>query len=285
MTEPRGGRPDRRANVDRLLAHATFEVIPFKGTFDKAMLFPQGSRISVTASPAKGMDATIDLAVALHEAGYEAVPHLSARLTKDRAELTDILARLKSAGIERAFVVGGDAGDPGEFFDAMALLEAMAELGHHFTELGVTGYPEGHPLIGDEALMEALLAKRPYAHYVATQMCFDVDAIRNWLRTIRNAGVSVPVVIGIPGVTDPTKLMGIAARIGVGTSIRYLAKNRRVVARLLRPGRYRPDSLVRKLGDLAGNDEFGVRGLHVFTFNQIEPTRDWFLEFQRRRRA
>ena len=128
-------------------------------------------------------------------------------------------------------VVGGDHDEPGKFKDALDLLRAMEELGHHFTEIGITGYPEGHPYISGDLLREALIQKQRYATYITTQMCFDVAAIEVWVRGTRADGVRLPVEIGIPGVVDPKKLAGIATRIGVGTSIRYLLKNRGFIRR------------------------------------------------------
>jgi len=245
-----------------------------KGTLEKAVLLPAGAIVSVTASPAKGMEATIDLALDLSERGYRAVPHLSARMIKDRVELAGIVKRLTEGGIERAFVVGGDAQEPGDFFDALSLIRELTDLGHPFRELGVTGYPEGHPTIPDDKLRAALIDKQPFATYVATQMCFRARSIIDWVRSIRADGVELPVRVGIPGVVDPVKLLTIAARIGVGSSMRFLAKNRRAVFRLLRPGVYKPDKLVKSLSQQGGG--LGLNGLHVFTFNQIAPTVDWY---------
>lgn len=250
-----------------------YEVIPFKGTFEKVQALPHGSKVSITASPAKGLDATLELAGALHDTGYAAIPHLSARMIENRAHLDRIIADLDAAGIDRIFVVGGDAEEPGEYFDAVTLLSAIRESGHPFSEVGITGYPEGHPFISDEKLWEALAAKREMGTYIATQMCFDVATIRRWIEEVRARGIDLPVMVGIPGVVDPVKLAGIAARIGVGSSIRYLSKNRRAVGRLLRPGSYKPDGLVTKLTALPA--ELGIGGLHVFTFNQIEATAAW----------
>ncbi|MGH8927888.1 MAG: methylenetetrahydrofolate reductase, partial [Acidimicrobiia bacterium] len=66
--------------TSELLSQATFEVIPMKSTLEKAASLPAGSSVSVTASPAKGIEATIDLAIALHDIGYRSVPHLAARM-------------------------------------------------------------------------------------------------------------------------------------------------------------------------------------------------------------
>jgi methylenetetrahydrofolate reductase (NADPH) len=58
----------------------------------------------------------------------------------------------------------------------------------------------------------------------------------------------------------------------VGDSARFLTKNRGLL-RILRPGGYRPDRLIRRLAEVAL--DVGVDGLHVFTFNQVASTVAW----------
>ena len=272
-----GIRPHAAAKA-ALLSNTVFELIPMKTTVEKARLLPPGSRVSVTASPAQRMSATIDTSEQLTRLGLEVVPHLSARLTSGHDELAGIVERLRAIEIDEIFVVGGDVTEPGEFFDAMALLDALRSMGNPFERIGVAGYPEGHPNISDDALMDALIDKSASASHVTTQMCFDAEAIRRWVGTIRDRGVTLPVTVGVPGVTDLTKLISISARIGVGTSLRFLAKNRGLAGRLLRP--YTPDALVDSIADIARDPSLGITGLHVYTFNQVDPTLEWFHQAQ-----
>ncbi|MGD2043206.1 MAG: methylenetetrahydrofolate reductase, partial [Acidimicrobiia bacterium] len=130
--------------VRNTLSSPKYELIPLKNVLDQSAFLPDGATVSVTASPQKGMTATVDLTVELKERGFDAIPHISARLTSDRTELAGILERLDEARIHQAFVVGGDAEEHGEFFDGLALLAAMEEMGHGLTEIGIPGYPEGH---------------------------------------------------------------------------------------------------------------------------------------------
>lgn len=259
--------------LEQLLDNSVFELIPMKNTLERAGVLPPGTRVSVTASPVKGMSATVELSAELTSIGLEVVPHISARLTKTKGELEGIVERLTALGIDEVFVVGGDADDPGDFVDAMDLIRHLDTLDHPFSRIGVTGYPEGHPAISDELLMRALIDKQPYASSVTTQMCFDPDAIRDWVLAIRDRGIELPVIVGIPGVTELTKLIGISARIGVGTSLRFLSKNRSLAAKLLKP--YAPDDLVDALADLTEEAGLGIHGLHIYTFNQVEATLDW----------
>lgn len=259
--------------MTNLLTNVDFELIPMEGIEEKVRRLPAGAGVSVIASPSRGMAPTVDLAVRLHRQGFVVTPHLSARLIADRQELDSIIDTLAAAGVSRTLVIGGDAIEPGKFGDALDLLREMESLGHHFTEVGIAGYPEGHPFISGDALRQALVEKQRHAHYITTQMCFDSRAIASWLKEIRLDGIRLPVRVGIPGVVDPIRLGRIASRIGVGTSIRYLMRNRNAILRLLRPGIYRPTKLVKSLNQLDGG--LGLVGLHIFTFNQIAPTMDW----------
>lgn len=265
-----------RHGRQRLLDNTIFEVIPMKSTAEKARDLPAGATVSVTASPDKGMIATVELSESLAADGYRIVPHISARMLQSVDELKTIVERVRDAGATKAFIVGGDATDGTAFPDGIALVQALADLDHPFTEIGVPAYPEGHPLISGPVLHDALLSKQPHAHYMATQMCFDAGRIASWLKAERAAGVTLPLVVGIPGVTDPIRLATIGARIGVGQSLRYLRKNRAAVMKLLKPGPYDPTKLVDKLAPLATDPAMNAVGLHVFTFNQIEPTVDWY---------
>ena len=267
---------DARASLAALLRAPTFELIPLKSSMDQAATLPAGATVSVTASPAKGIEATVALCEQLQAAGFRAVPHLSARMIRDRAHLRDLVAWLEGVGADRAFVVGGDAKEPGEFSDGLSLLRAMAEIGHPLTEIGVPCYPQGHPFIPDAVLLEALRAKATFASYMTTQLCFDPAAIRSWLDARRAEGLELPVHLGLPGVAEPHRLLAITARIGVADTHRFLSKNARFVARLIRSGGfYRPDGLLDGLGPITADPAAAIVDFHVYTFNNVGPTEEW----------
>jgi methylenetetrahydrofolate reductase (NADPH) len=268
--------PEARVALAGLLRKPTFELIPLRNAFDIAAGLPAGATISVTASPTRGLEATVELCERLQGAGFRPVPHLSARMVRDREHLRDLLAGLEGAGVDRAFVVGGDEKEPGEFVDGLALLRAMAEIGHPLTEIGIPGYPQGHAFIADGPLLDALRAKAPFASYVTTQLCFDPEAIAGWVRARRAEGLTLPVHVGIPGVAEPQKLLAISARIGVADTHRFLAKNIRFVARLVRSGGfYRPDALLAGLAPFVLESEAGIVALHLYTFNAVESFEAW----------
>jgi methylenetetrahydrofolate reductase (NADPH) len=269
-----------REALARVLASPTFELVPLRNAMDQAARLPEGATVSVTASPAKGIEATVALCEQLQATGFRAVPHLSARMVRDRAHLCDLIARLEGAGVRRAFVVGGDEKQPGNYPDGLSLLREMAEIGHPLDEIGIPCYPQGHTFIADESLQEALRAKAPFASYMTTQLCFDPAAIASWIRARRAEGLNLPVHVGVPGVAEPHRLLAITARIGVVDTHRFLSKNVRFVARLLRSGGfYKPDGLLDGLAPTVADASANVVDIHLYTFNAVDATERWRHEY------
>ncbi len=268
--------PEARRALAAVLRAPTFELIPLRTSMDQAAFLPAGATVSVTASPNKGLEATVALCEQLQRNGFRAVPHMSARMIRDRAHLIDLIAWLEGAGVDRAFVVGGDAKEPGAYPDGLALLRAMAEIGHPLSEIGIPAYPQGHAFIADPPLLDALRAKAAFASYMTTQLCFDPDAIATWIGARRAEGITLPVHVGLPGVAEPQKLLAISARIGVADTHRFLVKNVRFVGRLVRSGGYyRPDALLTGLAPHILEPRAGIVDLHMYTFNAVEAFEDW----------
>jgi methylenetetrahydrofolate reductase (NADPH) len=268
--------PPAREALARLLTAPTFELIPLKTSMAQAAFLPAGSTVSVTASPAKGIEATVALCEQLQTAGFRAVPHLSARMVRDRAHLVDLIAWLEGAGVDRAFVVGGDAKEPGAYPDGLSLLREMAEIGHPLSEIGIPAYPQGHAFIADGPLLDALHAKAAFASYMTTQLCFDPGSIATWIAARRAEGLQLPVHVGVPGVAEPQKLLAISARIGVADTHRFLVKNVRFVTKLVRSGGfYRPDGLLEGLAPHLADPTAGIVDLHMYTFNAVDAFESW----------
>ncbi len=259
-----------------LLHSPRYEIFPTDGVLDVVERHvPKEVTITVTASPRKGLPATVQLAVRLARVGYHAIPHLSARLIRDRHELGQILDAIRPAGIKGIFVVAGDAREPaGEFPDALSLLSALPP-DHGLTEIGVTGYPESHPFIHDDVTIQAMWDKRRFASYIVSNMSFDPDTVKRWVDRVRRRGVTLPIYIGLAGVADPARLLRLSTKIGVADAARFLRTHPSWLARMFRPGGYEPGRFVSALLPEIAQPDRRVAGLHVFTFNEIEPTERW----------
>lgn len=279
-TNDGGATDDAMAYRRTLVEEMTFELVPLKSVDAAIAALPANAKVSVTASPVKGLDATMELTDQIQAAGHRPVPHIAARLVEGPEHVAKIASWLRGAGLDTLFSVAGDAEEPvGPYEGVHAFLSDLFAQDHGLTKVGVTSYPDGHALISDEVCHEqlhakqALLAEAGVEGWASTQMCFDTELIARWLRAERDAGLTLPIHLGVPGVVDRTKLMTMGVRLGVGASLRFLKKNRTAVTKLLAPGAYDPDDIIEPLTEHLV--DLGVGGLHVFTFNQVEATEGW----------
>lgn len=263
-----------------LIANARYEVIPMKNLEPQIPHIPAGASVSVTCSPTKGLQATLDLTARLQDLGHMAVPHISARLVEDDVDVKRIAEFCRRQNLQEVFLVAGDAQTPvGKYEGVVEFLRDFLGTDHGLRAIGVTAYPDGHALIDSPVLHEALHAKQALLAeagvpgYASTQMCFDLGKWRSWVTAERAAGFTLPLHIGVPGVIDRVKLMTMGMRLGVGASLRYVQKNGGLLGRLFRPAGYDPSALINPLSKQA--DEFNIDGIHLFTFNNIEATAQW----------
>jgi methylenetetrahydrofolate reductase (NADPH) len=266
----------RRALVEFMRA-PRYEVLPTDDVEERVLAaVSRDVIITITASPRRGIEATIGLAERLAGHGYQVVPHISARLIRDQAHLREVLDRVTAIGRHEIFVVAGDAKEPaGEFPDSVSLLTALMNEPHGLKEIGVTGYPERHSFIDDDLTIQAMWDKRRVATYIVSNLCFDPRVVKKWVGRVRRRGVLLPIHIGLAGVADPAKLLRISTRIGVVDSARFLRGHSNWFLRMVQPGGYDPGRFTAGLlPDLAAPDR-KVAGLHIFTFNEIEPTERW----------
>jgi methylenetetrahydrofolate reductase (NADPH) len=264
------------ARTAELLRNARFEVLPLEGIEEQVLAhLGTDAKVTVTASPRRGLEATVELTERLTAAGYATVPHISARLVRDRAHLTELIDRLHASGVRELFVLAGDAAEPaGEFPGAVELLEAMGPRRGDFDAIGITGYPESHHLISDEETIRAMFAKAPMASYIVSQLCFDAEVIAAWIANVRRRGTDLPIWIGVPGNVAYSKLLRTSMRIGLGESARFLRHRGSWISRIVMR-QFKPERLVRELAPIAAEPAARVAGFHLYTFNEVARTERW----------
>ncbi|MTD57279.1 methylenetetrahydrofolate reductase [Amycolatopsis pithecellobii] len=262
--------------VAELVQAAHIEVIPLLGSEEAMLGAPPAVPITITCSPKFGLERTLLFTEIAAAAGRRVIPHLAARQVRDETMLREILDRLGAAGVPELFVIGGDATEPaGTYAGSAELLEAMSGLPHGISRIGVGCYPEGHPAIPDDRLLADLLHKQKYAGYMVSQLCFDATALLRWISSIRAAGVTLPLRIGVAGPVQMRKLIELSMRIGVGSSVRYLTKQHGLLGQLFRGSAYRPERLLARIFDGTSVTSSGIEGLHVFSFNQLALAAGW----------
>jgi methylenetetrahydrofolate reductase (NADPH) len=251
-----------------------FEVLPLERSVELAEQLPQPERLTVTCSPRHGPDESVAIARRLRALGHGITVHVAARMVRDRAHLDELLDGMAQAEAD-LFLIGGDATPPqGPWPSAVDLLPVVAEHPRRPSEIGIAGYPEGHPLIDSGTLADALQRKSALAGYITTQLCFDPEALLAWLQDTRERGVTLPVLVGLPGVVNRRRLLEMSVRIGVGPSLSFLRKQRGL-RKLLGPSTVTPDRVYDGLAPYLEDRELNIMGFHYYTFNQVVDTWKW----------
>jgi len=247
---------------------ARLEIIPGDDVVPAVLAYVSTSTaITVTCLPQHGVARTLATAVELADRGYTVVPHLAARSIASREQLAQLLRRAATAGITEAFVVGGDAAQAaGPYPDGESLMRDIAELSGGSMAMGVGGYPEGHPAIGDEELLASLHTKAALASHLVTQMCFSVPAITGYLAGLRREGITLPVWAGVAGTVPRIRLLRLARKIGVGSSLKFISGKGELGAKLLSGSRYKPGAIITELQD----SPTPLAGVHLYTFNSFD---------------
>lgn len=267
----------------KLMDQAYLEIIPTKTIVDRLIHLPRHSYLAITCSPVHGVGPTLDMVDELRalpeDRQLKLVPHIAARVVRDKGHLHEILARLDAARVESVFVPGGDADKPaGDYDCALDLLRDIADIGHAFEDVGIAAHPEGHPVVDDASLLRLLKEKQELSTYLVTQMCFDPDVLIKWLQKIRRAGVTLPAWLGLPGVAEIPKLIALSLRIGVGQSVRVLRNQKGLLRKMISARPYQPDDLLAGLSLNLDDPELDIPGFHLFSFNNIERTERWRVE-------
>jgi methylenetetrahydrofolate reductase (NADPH) len=244
-------------------------------------VLPARAPVYVPAIPNSPLSELIAAATRVRAQGFEPVPHLAARRIESRAALEDLLSRLSRwANVRRALVIGGDvANAAGPFNSALELIDSGLLQRHGIAEIGIAGYPEGHPRLSPETLDRSLAAKIEAAEQtglavtIVTQFCFDAPAIVSWIKRLRAHGFEHPVRIGMAGPASFAALMRYARLCGVRASAHGLACQPGLVKHLF--GVSTPDRIVRPLAEGCVEQALGRVSAHFFSFGGAAATARW----------
>ncbi|MGE3710362.1 MAG: methylenetetrahydrofolate reductase, partial [Hyphomicrobiaceae bacterium] len=247
-----------------------------------AALLPAGTLVYVNHLPRHSLDDTLRGLLAARAAGLEPVPHLAARRIGSRSEAQRFLERaVQEAGVQKVLVLGGDVPQPaGPYPDAASLIRDDLLKTAGIREIGLAGYPEGHPRIGTDILNTALAEKVWLARklglgsYVVTQFSFAPNRIIEFCGSLSRRMPDVPVYVGLPGPTTPTCLLRFAQICGVSASLRALQAQGMGAVRLFT--RTDPaDQLMAVARHVAGGATHNVVGVHLFSFGGVEASAAW----------
>ncbi|HMM92888.1 hypothetical protein [Bradyrhizobium sp.] len=249
--------------------------------------FAAGTDVTITFLPGDNYRHNIETATALRRAGYNPVPHIAAREMTSPQMLADFLARVRGeADVARLLLIAGDiAAARGPFKStrdvaASGLLEA-----HGIASVSIAGHPEGHPYL---ELPDALNGLRSWHDWgrrtgtrvdVVTQFCFEITPILEWIGALDQAGIDLPVIVGLAGPATPATLTKFALRCGIGNSMRALRAQIGRFGRLLTDTG--PDDVVRGLQSAPAAATADIAGFHLFPFGGLRKAADWLRDYRR----
>ncbi len=156
-------------------------------------------------------DRTIELVGRIQrELGILTMAHLTC-VGSSKAEIAEVLQRLKAAGIRNVLALRGDPPKGETEFrpvkDGFAhASELVAFARDQWPELciGAACYPEGHVENRDlEIDLAHLVAKvRAGADFLVSQLFFDNEDYRAFVRRCRSVGIEIPIVPGLMPITN-----------------------------------------------------------------------------------
>ncbi|MGO9359040.1 MAG: methylenetetrahydrofolate reductase [Xanthobacteraceae bacterium] len=243
--------------------------------------FAPGTDVTITFLPGDDYRHNTATAADVRRAGFNPVPHISAREMASRQMLDDFLARARGeADVSRVVIVAGDvSGQRGPFRSSLDICMSGSIEAHGIGTVSVAGHPEGHPYLNDRDAVAELLARRDWARgagvriNIISQFCFEGAPILDWIQAIRAGGVDVPVIVGLAGPATPAILLKFALRCGVGTSIRSLRNKIGRFGRLMIDTE--PDDVLRELSAERDGRTAEIAGFHFFPFGGLRKTGNW----------
>ncbi|WP_336711879.1 methylenetetrahydrofolate reductase [Arthrobacter sp. USHLN218] len=276
-------RAAERALLEDFSLEMTGKDVP--GLEEAAGSIPAGTRVNVTFLGNEDLLMRVAAAAAAKRLGFVPVPHISARRLGSQAELEQFLGALEAeAAVEDAFVVAGDPAEPmGPYDDSQALIGSGLLGRYGIRNVGVSGYPEGHPAVDTARLWAVLLEKcaalqaQNLQPTIITQFGFDVDPVLDWLAELRRRGVDAPVRIGVPGPAGAKRLLAFARRFGVASSAGIVHKYGFSLTNLL--GTAGPDRFIGELARRLDAADHGQVQLHFYTFGGLRATAEWARKF------
>jgi methylenetetrahydrofolate reductase (NADPH) len=255
---------------------------------DAGRYLSPSTRVNVTFLGNENLGMRASASRAVSDLGFVPVPHIAARRIDGEATLETFLSALQGDGTAtHIFAIAGDPSSPeGPFADALSLIQWAPLTRFDVRTVSISGYPDGHPNIPDEALWSALIAKasslsaQGMEGSIVTQFGFDVDHVIDWIERVRQLGIDLPIRVGVPGPAGVKRLLSFARRFGVSSSAGIAKKYGLSLTNLLATAG--PDQFIRDLAERVNPSLHGSVKLHFYTFGGLTATAKWIRNFDDR---
>lgn len=252
-------------------------------------ILPKSTRVYLAHLQDADITEMVPAAKKLNDEGFTVMPHIPARVIKNKAMLGDWLSMYQNeAGVDEALLIAGGSPKPiGDYDSSIKLIESGLFDLAGFKRLHIAGHPEGNKDIDPDGeiknVSEALSWKQEFSKRtdaemaIATQFCFDANVVKKWMDDIKDDGIDIPIHIGIAGPAKLQTLLKFSIECGIGSSMKILTKRAKDITKLLLP--YEPTQVLRDLAEYKAKDpKFNIEQVHFFPFGGIKQTSDWVRE-------
>ena len=212
-----------------------------------AEVLPKNTRVYIAHIQNEEIEAMIATAKRLNDEGFTVMPHIPARMIKNKAMLNDWISMYQNeAGVDEALLLAGGPTKPiGSLDSSIQLIESGLFDKAGFKRLHIAGHPDGNKDIdpggGIKNVSEALSWKQEFFKRtdakmaIVTQFCFDANVIKKWADDIKDDGIDIPIHIGVAGPAKLQTLLKFSIECGIGSSMKILTKRAKDLTKLLLP--------------------------------------------------
>ena len=280
------------SNLKNFISGYSIEVVPNSAAKVEsfAEILPKNTRVYIAhLSEKEDIKTMVATAKRINEEGFSVMPHIPARIIKDKATLANWISMYRNeANVTEALLIGGGASQPlGNFDSSIQLIESGVFDDAGFKRLHIAGHPEGSKDIDPDGsnanVSSALSWKQEFSNRtdaemaIATQFCFDATAVTKWAERLKQDGIDIPIHIGIAGPAKLQTLLRFSIECGVGPSMKILTKRAKDITKLLLP--YKPTEILEALADHKMKDpSLNIDQVHFFPIGGIKQTVDWIKE-------
>ncbi len=183
------------------------------------------------------------------------------------------LRQYLSLGIENILALRGDLpagwdGTHGDFSNADGLIRYIKAVFPQFC-IAAACYPEKHILAPSFSADIAHLRGKQEAgaEFLVSQLCHDVEACKCFVYRIREAGITIPIVIGIMPVLDKDAIIRMTLSNGCSIPADLAA----IIGRYGdRPEEFKKAGIEYTINQIYRYIEAGIGGVHIYTLNKWE---------------
>ena len=278
-------------NFTDFISGYSIEVVPNSAAKIESFkeILPRNTRVYIAHLETESIATMVATAKRINEEGFTVMPHIPARIIKNRTMLNDWISMYQNeAGVDEALLLAGGSTKPvGDYDSSIQLIESGLFDKAGFKRLHIAGHPEGSKDIdpdgGMKNVSEALSWKQEFSNRtdadmaIATQFCFDADIVNKWAKNIKEDGIDIPIHIGIAGPAKLQTLLKFSVECGIGASMKILTKRAKDLTKLLLP--YKPTQMLNELSEYKSKDPtLNIEKVHFFPIGGIKQTSDWLEE-------